>query len=128
MRLLLDTQALLRMPSDDKRLGPKAHATIMDSGNEVMVSVASLWEIAIKVQVGKLAADVPGIAAALRQNDAALLGISVTHLVTLTSLPRHHKDPFDHLLIAQAIAENATLISEDRWMPSYPAPVVSCSA
>ena len=93
-----------------------------------MVSVASLWEIAIKVQVGKLKADVREISDALHQNDVALLGINVAHLVTLTGVPRHHKDPFDHLLIAQAIAENATLMSGDRWMPSYPVPVISCSA
>ena len=128
MRLLLDTQALLWLLSEDKRLGPKARATIADPGNDVMVSVASLWEIAIKVQVGKLTADIPGIAVVSGQNDVALLGVTVDHLTALTSLPRHHKDPFDHLLIAQAIVENATLMSDDHWMPSYPVPVISCSA
>lgn len=128
MRLLLDTQALLWSVNDSARLGPAARDLIADPGNEVMVSVASLWEIAIKVQTGKLKADVRELSDAIHRNDVALLGISIAHLTALTSLPRHHKDPFDHLLIAQAIAENATLMSEDRWMPSYPVPVVSCSA
>lgn len=106
MRLLLDTHALLWSLDGDKRLGP----------------------IALKTQAGKLDADTQGISDALGRNGVILLGVSVAHLTALTSLPRHHKDPFDYLLIAQAIAEHATLMSKDRWMPSYPVPVVSCSA
>ena len=101
---------------------------IQDPSNNVLVSIASLWEIAIKQHIGKLQADVLAVAASVERSSAVVLPINLLHLATLLGLPRHHRDPFDHLLIAQAIAENATLMSEDRWMPSYPVPVVSCSA
>ena len=128
MRLLLDTHALLWSLNGDKRLGPTARSLLADRANDLIVSMASLWEIALKTQAGKLSADIQGISDTLRRNGVTLLEVSVAHLVALTTLPRHHKDPFDHLLIAQAMAENATLMSEDHWMPSYPVLVVSCSA
>lgn len=90
--------------------------------------MTSLREVALKTQAGKLDADIQGISNTLGRNGVILLGVSVAQLTTLIGVPRHHKNPFDHLLIAQATAENATLTSEDRWMPSYPVPVVSCSA
>ena len=128
MRLLLDTHALLWSLNSDKRLGPTARSLLADRTNDVIVSIASLWEIALKTQSGKLSADIQGISGTLRRNGVTLLEVSVAHLVALTTLPRHHKDPFDHLLIAQAIAEGATLMSEDHRMPGYPVPVISCSA
>lgn len=128
MRLLLDTHALLWSLNGDKRLGPTARSLLADRANDLIVSMASLWEIALKTQAGKLSADIQGISDTLRRNGVTLLEVSVAHLVALTTLPRHRKDPFDHLLIAQAMAENATLMSEDHWMPSYPVLVVSCSA
>ena len=128
MRLLLDTHALLWSLDGNKRFGPAARSLIADRANDILVSMASLWEIALKTQAGKLNADIRGIFDTLGRNGVTILGVSVAHLTTLTGLPRHHRDPFDHLLIAQAIAENATLISEDRWVPSYPVPVISCSA
>lgn len=128
MRLLLDTHALLWSLDGDKRLGPIARSLLADRVNDVLVSIASLWEIALKMQAGKLDVDIQGISDTLGRNGVILLSVSVAHLTALTSLPRHHKDSFDYLLIAQAIAENATLMSEDCWMPSYPVPVISCSA
>ncbi len=128
MRLFLDTHVLLCWISDDPRIGSHRQSLLRNSNNHVLVSIVSLWEVAIKAQAGKLAADVREILDGLEQDGFDCLGISVAHLVALTNLPRRHKDPFDHLLIAQATAENATLMSEDRWMPSYPVPIVSCSA
>lgn len=128
MRLLLDIHVLLWWISDDPRIGSHRQSLLRDRSNHVLVSIVSPWEIVIKVQVAKLAADVREILDGLEQDGFNCLGISVAHLVAPTNLPRHHKDPFDHLLIAQATAENATLTSEDRWMPSYPVPIVSCSA
>jgi PIN domain nuclease of toxin-antitoxin system len=89
----------------------------------------SLWEIVVKVRVGKLQADIDEISAAVKRQGLTLLGISLAHLSKLSDLPLHpdHRDPFDHLLIAQAMAEAAALVSEDRNMPRYPVPVVSCS-
>ncbi len=128
MKLLLDTHVLLWWIGDDPRIGPHSQSLLRDRSNHVLVSVVSLWEIAIKAQVGKLVADVREILGGLEQDGFDGLGVTVDHLAALIGLPRHHKDPFDHLLIAQAITENATLMSEDRWMPSYPVPIASCSA
>lgn len=127
MKLLLDTHALLWWLGDDDRLGPRARALIGDPGNDVLVSVASLWEIVVKVRVGKLEADVREIADAVEREGFVPLGISAAHLLTLVGLPMHHRDPFDHLLIAQAISEGAAIVSEDEHTPSYPVAVVSCS-
>ena len=124
MRLLLDTHALLWSLDGDKRLGPTARSLIADRANDVLVSVGSLWEVAIKVQVGKLNINIATMTDRVRQNGATLLGVTVAHLATLTTLPRHHRDPFDHLLIAQAITEGATLMSEDGKMQAYPVPLL----
>lgn len=128
MKLLLDTHVLLWSLNDSDRLGPTARSLLADRANDVLVSVASLWEVALKSQVGKLRADLQGISNAITRSGVALLGINVAHLVALTGLPRHHKDPFDHVLIAQAMSENAALMSDDRNMPKYPVQVIGCSA
>jgi PIN domain nuclease of toxin-antitoxin system len=127
VRLLLDTHALLWWLADDDRLGQRARGLIEDPGNEVLVSVASLWEAVVKARVGKLDADIGGIVDAVGREGFALLGIAAEHLSALAGLPAHHRDPFDHLLIAQAIAEDAAFVSEDRNAPAYPVRVVSCS-
>jgi PIN domain nuclease of toxin-antitoxin system len=127
VKLLLDTHALLWWLGDDERLGARARGLIEDPGNDVLVSVASLWEVGVKVRVGKLQADIGEIAAAVEQDGFALLGIGVSHLAALVALPAHHRDPFDHLLIAQAVAEDATFVSDDRHVPEYPARFVRCS-
>ncbi len=128
MKLLLDTHALLWALNDSVKLGPRARSIIADRANDILVSVASLWEVTLKSQVGKLRVDLQDISNAITRNGVALLGINVAHLVALTGLPRHHKDPIDHLLIAQAMSENAALMSDDRNMPKYPVQVIGCSA
>ena len=127
MKLLLDTHALLWWLADDEQLGPRARDLIGDPGNDVLASVASLWEIAVKVRAGKLDAGVAEIADAVQRDGFVLLGISTAHLLTLETLPMHHRDPFDHLLIAQAITEDAAFVSADRTASRYPVCVVSCS-
>jgi PIN domain nuclease of toxin-antitoxin system len=127
MRLLLDTQALLWWLSDDGRLEIQARALIEDPGNDVLVSVVSLWEIAVKVRIGKLQADLREIVESVGREGFSPLGISMPHLLTLVELPKHHRDPFDHLLIAQAIAEDAAFVSEDRNAPRYEVRLVTCS-
>ncbi|MQS00149.1 PIN domain-containing protein, partial [Gluconobacter sp. AC10] len=84
------------------------------------VSIVSLWEIAIKIRIGKLAANMNDILAAIPAEGFSLLGIQPEHLKILTSLPLHHRDPFDHLLMAQAQAEHATFLSEDGQMNHHP--------
>lgn len=127
MKLLLDTHALLWWLADDPRLGPEARARIEDGGNEVLVSHVSLWEIAIKIGIGKLRLDIGEAVAAIRERGLGELSLAPPHLVALAALERQHRDPFDHMLTAQAIVEGATLITEDRHMEDYPAATVSCA-
>lgn len=127
MRLLLDTHALLWWLSDDLKLGGHARDLISDPANDILVSAVSLWEILVKVRAGKLVADIQEILNEMKAQGFELLGISPAHLLALATLPMHHKDPFDHLLIAQAIAEAATFLSEDSYTPQYPVQHVTCS-
>ena len=127
VRLLLDTHALLWWLTYDRRLGPGARDLIENPTNDVLVSVVALWEIVLKVRVGKLKADIDQISHFVRQEGCTLLDIGITHLQALAALPAYHRDPFDHLLIAQAIAEGATLMSEDRTASRYPVSVIGCS-
>lgn len=129
MKVLLDTHALLWWLADDARLGRHARTLIADPGNVVLVSAASLWEIVVKVRIGKLEADVAEIAQAIDRDGFDLLSITPAHLSALRTLPRHpdHRDPFDHLLVAQAITEDATFVSEDRNTPRYPVRFVTGS-
>ena len=127
MRLLLDTHALLWWLSDDARLGQYARDLIADPANDVLVSVVSLWEIQVMVRRGKLAADMEGILKEIEAQAFELLPIRPAHLLQLGPLPAHHRDSFDHLLIAQAIVEAAIFVSEDRRIAEYAVQVVACS-
>ena len=127
MRLLLDTHALLWWLADDAQLGSQAWELIEDPGNDVVVSVASLWEIVIKVRIGKLVADIEAIARSIGRQGFVVLDVATSHLLALAGLPMHHRDPFDHLLIAQAIAEDATFVTADRNASRYPVRLLNCS-
>ena len=127
MRLLLDTHALLWSMTDDPRLGAKARALISDPANLVLVSMACLWEIAIKVRLGKLEADLDEIDSAIDAQGFDRLDIALPHLQALATLPTHHRDPFDHLLIAQAQSEQLTFVTNDRHASLYPIAVVRCA-
>ena len=123
MNLLLDTHALLWFLLDDPRLSPRALQFIEPAENQTWVSVASLWEIAIKVSIQKidLARSFDAlIPSQLEANSIGILPIKVEHLVTLTTLPMVHRDPFDRLLVAQAISERFDLISGDSVLDAYP--------
>ncbi len=127
MRLLLDTHALLWWLSDDRRLGQRARTLIGDAGNDILVSIASLWEIVVKLRVGKLEAEIDAIERAIVRDGFERLPIAPAHLSALAKLPTHHRDPFDHLLIAQAIIEDAVFLSEDQNVPLYPVQQQRCS-
>ena len=120
MRILLDTHALLWWLSDDPKLGGKARAKIADPENDILVSAASLWEIAIKQGIGKIEADIAEIEKEIAQQGMVRLGIEADHLIELTSLPDHHRDPFDRMLIAQAGAEDIALLTADMQVAAYP--------
>ena len=119
MRLLLDTQALLWWLRDDPRLGPRSRGLIADRSNDVLASVVSLWEITVKFRVGKLAERGSAIWPEVADEGFGMLGVTEAHLAELDDLPRHHGDPFDHLILAQAKAEGATVITSDRHMTRY---------
>ncbi len=121
MRVLLDTHALVYALSQPELLSPKVLRLLQDSEIERWVSVVSLWEIAIKVQIGKLS--LPLDTAYYYRNLEALgartLAVTVEHSLALLRLPLHHRDPFDRLLIAQATEENLTLVSRDKAFRAY---------
>ncbi len=127
MTLLLDTHALLWFLKNDSQLSGSAKAAIEDPANRKFVSVASCWEIAIKAGLGKLKLGEPAAVLLSREipaNSFDLLPISLAHATAVETLPTHHKDPFDRLLVAQAVSEGATLITSDRIFSQYPAHVL----
>jgi PIN domain nuclease of toxin-antitoxin system len=121
MHLLLDTHAFLWAIADDPRLGPRSRELISQRAGAVLLSHVSLWEIAVKHTL--LRADMPLSAAqAITWAEASgfsLLPIAPEHILTLEQLPLHHRDPFDRLLIAQAISEPLTLLSADGALGLY---------
>lgn len=129
MRILLDTHALLWWLNDDMRLGRRARDAVADPDSDVLVSMVSLWEIVVKTRIGKPRADLGQIMGAVRGDDFTLLEIVPAHLLELALLPFHpdHRDPFDHLLVAQAITEHATFLSEDRHAARYSVGILPCS-
>lgn len=128
MRLLLDTHALLWSMNGDPRLGPEARALVSDPANEVLVSIASLWEIVIKASLGKLEGDIGEIDGAIDRQGFKRLVITLPHLQTLAGLPTHHRDPFDRLLVAQTQAEGLNFMTDDRHAPLYPVTIIPCAA
>jgi len=123
MRLLLDSHTFLWFIMGNARLSAAARAMIEEQANEKFLSVASLWEIAIKVSIGKLSLSAPFetlISQQLNANGFELLSLEVKHTVPLIGLPFHHRDPFDRLLIAQAMVEQMQIVSIDSTFDAYP--------
>ena len=122
MRALLDTYAFLWFIAGDSRLSMRARQVIEDTETSILLSIASAWEIAIKVSTGKLflrnSLD-RVISQHLQDNVIALLDITVDHTVRLMTLPFHHRDPFDRLLIAQAMIEHMPILSADAAFDAY---------
>lgn len=121
MRLLLDTHILLWAFDDSPKLGPSARDLITDPGNDVYVSLISLWEIVVKARIGKLEVDLGELLALLAPSGFRLLDLRASHLDQLIELPffSDHRDPFDHLLIAQAKAEALAFLSADTMPARY---------
>ena len=122
MKLLLDTHAFLWFVLNDPSLSLIARDLIIDPLNEIFLSPATHWEIAIKISIGKY--QLPGpfkswINTQIQTNDFQILPIEVTHTALVTTLPFHHKDPFDRLLISQSLVEKISIISTDGIFDSY---------
>ena len=123
MRALLDTSAFLWFISGSDRLSVNARNYITDFQNELILSVASLWEIAIKTSLKKLELLRPFdqlIPSQLEENAVEVLPINLGHLSNVINLPFHHRDPFDRLIIAQCITENLPVITSDAAFQKYP--------
>ncbi len=119
MKLLIDTHILLWWLSDDAKLPENARQLIATPDNAIFVSHASLWEIQIKAMAGKLTANLQAILQQLPENNFQQLPIHANHLLALAMLPPHHQDPFDRMLIAQAIHEPMHLLTHDQQLNNY---------
>lgn len=122
MRLLLDTHAFLWWVNNAPELSPKARAAITKADNECFLSLASCWEMAIKISLGKLSLSQPldrFIPEQLLANGFQTLDIDFRHITRLPALPFHHRDPFDRLLVAQAASERLTLVTADAALAAY---------
>jgi PIN domain nuclease of toxin-antitoxin system len=119
VKLLIDTNVLIWWMADDPRLGRNARALLSDPGVVVLASLVSIWEITMKWRIGKF--PVPGSAHLefLDDEGVATLALTHDHFKALEDLPMHHNDPFDHLIVAQAVAEQASIITSDRDMARY---------
>ncbi len=127
MKLLLDTHALLWFIGNDPQLSAPARENIENPAHEKFVSAASLWEIAVKLSLEKLKLPRPFgevFPQQLEVNGFELLPISCVQLNQLVALPFHHRDPFDRLLIAQALADGMTVVTRDLEFSKYPAKIL----
>ena len=122
MRLLLDTHTFLWIVGDDARLSPAARSAFRSPQNEVLLSLASIWEILVKATLGKLPFPRPAapyLRQQIRHTQVEVLPIMLAHVLRLESLPMRHRDPFDRILVAQALEERIPLVSRDRALAAY---------
>ena len=122
MRHLLDAHSLIWALDDPSKLGRRAHASLEDSANDLVISVGTIWELSIKVGLGKLALSLPyrqWIDRAIADLGLAVLPITVEITDAQIALPRHHRDPFDRLLVAQCLVESMPIVSADSVFDDY---------
>lgn len=123
VNLLFDTHTFIWWADEPTRLSKAALAVLEDEKNRLFVSDVSIWEIQIKVQLGKLKLKLPLtelIESQQRDNEIEILPITTKHILTLGNLPFHHNDPFDRLLIAQSIIKDFTIVTRDTEFSDYP--------
>jgi PIN domain nuclease of toxin-antitoxin system len=131
MRLLLDTSCWLWMVAASERLGPNARHMLEDGSSELLLSAASSWEISIKHALGKLALPAPPeeyVPSRMAATGVSALPVQHSHALAVASLPRHHRDPFDRLLIAQARLEGVPIMTADRAFRDYDVPLIAATA
>lgn len=127
MRVLLDTQCWLWMVAEPSRLSRKVRTLVSSGAHELYLSSVSSWEIVIKYRLGKLDLPVPPgefVPTRMRQTGMLPLVVTHAHAVRVGDLPEHHRDPFDRLLIAQALEESLSIVTADRQIRRYNVPVV----
>ncbi len=128
MRLLLDTHILLWTAGNPERLSPTIRGLLADNQNQLYFSVASAWEIAIKVNAGRLVFPLEELHSTLAAQRLILLDITLPHAMAAAALPPHHNDPFDRMLIAQARMEALLLVTADGMIPTYDVKTLSARA
>jgi PIN domain nuclease of toxin-antitoxin system len=122
MKLLLDTHIFIWWADQPEKLSPATLSALEDDANELLLSVVSVLEMQIKIQLGKLKLSLPLKELLKKQqetNDLTVSAVALTHVLALDALPYHHKDPFDRLLIAQSIEEGLTIVTADSQFSSY---------
>jgi PIN domain nuclease of toxin-antitoxin system len=127
LRVLIDSHALIWATVEPHRISPRARQLLSHPEHELLFSMVSLWELSIKISNGKLTplgASITDVIEVLKQRGAQLLPIRIGHIVRLESLPLHHRDPFDRLLVAQALEEDLAILSSDRLLHQYSAKIV----
>jgi len=122
LKLLLDTHAAIWWLADAEQMSAAAAARLSDAANQVLLSAAVVWEVAIKRSLGKLEAP-DDFASALLRGGALALPVGIDHAAAVERLPSHHRDPFDRLLVAQADIEAAVIVSRDPVFRAYGVPV-----
>lgn len=118
MRLLVDTHLLIWWLAG-KSLPARAAELIRDPANQIYASAASVWEVAIKVALGKIRIDPEEFVAALREGGFQELQVTASHASRVAGLPKHHRDPFDRMLVAQSLVEAVILLTQDRPLAAY---------
>jgi PIN domain nuclease of toxin-antitoxin system len=126
VKFLLDTEFVLWVPIDDRRIGGQAREILTDSANQFVFSVSSIWEIAIKKALRRqdFQFDPREIRRLLIENGYEELTLQSRHVVAVDSMAPIHKDPFDRILIAQAMVEGITLLTSDATIARYPGPIL----
>jgi len=127
-KLLLDTHIFIWLDMFPNKLSPQITKLLIDKSNILIMSVVSIWEMQIKSQLGKLQFKQPlseMISSQQKINNINILPITLSHVLALQNLPDYHKDPFDRLLISQAIVEKMVLVSNDEMIRKYPIQVMS---
>jgi len=127
MRYLLDTNALLWSLDETDRLAPSTREVLLDPTSAVLVSIASIWEISIKQSIGKLRHPPvrPWLVDLIARSGFELVPIRVEAALRVNSLPHHHRDPFDRMLIAQALEDGYTIITSDQAFSAYGVPILA---
>jgi len=122
MKYLLDTHALLWITTNDPKLSKKAKNIYLDAENEILLSIVSIWELAIKSSIGKITfqKDLDDfVDVHIKGNNIEILKIELPHVLRIEKLPFHHRDPFDRLIIAQAIEDNLKILGADNTFDKY---------
>jgi len=123
LKVLLDTHAFLALMIDAPNLSPKARTIFLDSDSTLYLSMASVWEMAIKSGLNKLNLPLPVdqyITSRTQTHGITLLDITIEHMAAVENLPHHHKDPFDRLLISQCLSDKLPIMTADRMFAAYP--------